>query len=98
MKKGSVQYHLDKVKAGSSGSSAGKPRPYARQNMAKARLFSPSLVGHSLIVVPKHNYLRFRVGTAYRWNVIEEGVGGINGLEITAEEISEHFFVRKKGD
>ena len=97
LKKGSVQYRLDKSKAGRSGSSAGKPRPYAKQNMNKARLFSPLLVGRYLTVVPKHKYLKFGPGVYYNWYVIEAGVGNIEGVEITAQEIADHFIVKTKG-
>ena len=96
-KKGAVQYRMDKAKAGRSGSSAGRPRPYARQNMAKARLYSPSMVGRNLTVTPKHPYLAFRPGIIYEWGIMEEGVGEIDGIEITADEISEHFIVKRKG-
>ena len=97
LKKGSVQYRLDKSKAGRSGSSAGKPRPYAKANIQKARLFSPVLVGKSLIVTPKHNYMSLIPGYYYLWRIIEEGVGYIGDIEITAQEISDHFVVKTKG-
>lgn len=96
LKKGSVQYHLDKQKAGRSGSSAGQPRPYAKKNMSKAMLFSPMTVGKTLLVVPKHNYLVFHPPRIYEWHVIEPGVGKAQGIELTAEEISEHFIVKRK--
>lgn len=96
LKKGSVQYRLDKSKAGRSGSSAGKPRPYAKQNILKARLNSPLLVGHSLTVSPKHPYLSFRVGRYYEWNIIEGGVGKVEGCLLEADDIIEHFIVIPK--
>lgn len=97
LKKGSAQYRLDKSKAGRCGSSAGQPRPYARQNILKARLFSPALIGRTLTVSPKHAYLRFRPGVYYKWDIIEAGVGYIEGVEIEAQEISDHFIVKTKG-
>lgn len=96
LRKGSVQYRLDKSKAGRSGSSAGKPRPYARVNMLKARLHSPLMVGHSLTVSPRHPYLTFRVGQYYEWAIIDSGVGLINGYELEADDIIEHFIVIPK--
>lgn len=94
--KGATQYHLDKVKAGRSGSSAGKPRPYAKRNMLKARLHSPLLVGCTLTVSPKHPYLSYGVGRYYEWSIIETGVGTINGFELEADTILEHFIVIPK--
>lgn len=96
LRKGLEQYRRDKSKAGRSGSSAGKPRPYAKQNMAYARLFSPLMVGHSMTVTPKHNYLSYRVGQYYEWYIIEEGLGTILGRELEANEIKEHFKVIPK--
>lgn len=90
------QYHLDKVKAGRSGSSKGQPRPYAKQNMAAARLYSPALVGQSLTVTPKHPYQRFRPTICYEWQVLEPGYGIIGIDDITADEIRQHFIVKKK--
>lgn len=52
MKQGREQYRLNKQKAGASVSSAGRPRPYARKNIAAARLYSPQVVGHALTVKP----------------------------------------------
>ena len=96
LKKGSVQYRLDKSKAGRCGSSAGKPRPYAKRNMLKARLNSPLMVGHSFTVSPRHSYLAFRVGQYYEWAIIDSGVGLINGIELEASDIIEHFIVIPK--
>lgn len=97
MKQGAEQYRLNKSKAGRSGSSAGKPRPYAKANMLKARLFSPQLVGTSLTVTPKHPYLKFGPGVYYKWDIIDEGVGYIEGVLIEATDIAEHFVVKTKG-
>lgn len=95
-KKGAAQYRLDKVKGGRCSSTAGCPRPYAKKNMQKARLFSPMIVGKTLLIVPKHNYLVFHPPRTYEWHVIEPGVGKAQGIELTAEEISEHFIVKRK--
>lgn len=97
LKKGSVQYRLDKSKAGRCGSSAGQPRPYAKANMLKARLHSPLLVGQTLTLTPKHPYLHFQVGKYYECYIIEQGVGMISNYEIEADEIIEHFIVKTKG-
>ena len=97
LKQGEAQYRLNKSKAGMSGSSAGQPRPYAKQNMLKARLFSPMLVGQKLTVTPKHKYLKFGPGVYYTWSIIEEGVGEIEGITIEAQEIADHFVVKPKG-
>ena len=97
LKQGAEQYRLNKSKAGRSGSSAGKPRPYAKQNMLKARLFSPQLVGKSLTVTPKHKYLMFGPGCYYEWDIIDEGVGYIGSTMIEAQEIIDHFIVKTKG-
>lgn len=96
LKKGSAQYLADKSKAGRSGSSAGKPRPYAKKNMAKARLFSPILIGQTLVVTPRHPFLSFQVGQYYEWAIMEAGVGMIKGYELEAEQIAEHFIVIPK--
>lgn len=96
LKLGREQYHLNKSKAGRSGSSAGQPRPYAKQNIAKARLHSPLLIGTSITVAPKHPFLTFRVGQYYDWHIIDKGVGEINGYEIEANQIIEHFIVVPK--
>lgn len=97
LKKGSVQYRLDKSKAGRCGSSAGQPRPYAKQNMLKARLYSPIMIGAKLTLAPKHNYLHFHVGKYYECEIIEAGLGVIGNYEIEASEIVEHFIVKPKG-
>ena len=97
LKKGSAQYRLDKSKAGRCGSSAGQPRPYAKANMLKARLNSPLLIGHSLTVTPKHQYLHFRPGAYYEWRIIEAGEGFIDYTSVEASEIIEHFIVKTKG-
>lgn len=96
LKYGAEQYHQNKIKAGRSGSSAGVPRPYAKQNASKAHLFSPVLVGKSLTVTPKHKYLKFGPGVYYEWNIIEAGTGEIDGIELTAQEISDHFIIKAK--
>lgn len=98
MTKGSAQYHLDKVKGGRCGSSAGKPRPYARQNMLIARLYSPKLIGQSVIVTPKANFMGFRTGIYYEWKVVEEGVGYIGGMLLDADEIKQNFIVKRRKD
>lgn len=97
LKKGSVQYRLDKSKAGRCGSSAGKPRPYARANMLKARLHSPVLIGQYLTLTPKHSYLHFQPGKYYECHIIEEGLGLIGNYEIEADEIYENFIIKPKG-
>lgn len=96
LKKGSVQYRLDKSKAGRCGSSAGKPRPYARKNMLKARLNSPIFIGQSFTITPRHPFLGFAVGQYYEWNIIEKGVGVSRGHELDADQIIEHFIVIPK--
>lgn len=97
LKQGAELYRLNKSKAGRSGSSAGKPRPYAKANMARARLFSPMIVGQTLTVTPKHQYLKFTPGNYYGWRIIEEGVGYIEGVMVEAREIADHFIVKLKG-
>lgn len=96
LKLGAEQYRLNKSKAGRCGSSAGQPRPYAKALMLRARLYSPKIVGQTLPVSPKHPYLRFQPGNTYLWEVFEEGLGRIEGVEIEAKEIIEHFIVRRK--
>lgn len=97
MKQGRETYLANKVKGGRSGSSAGKPRPYAKQNMLKARLWSPMLVGQSLTVTPKHPYHKFGPGCYYEWNITEAGFGIIEDTELSAQEIYDHFIVKPKG-
>jgi hypothetical protein len=97
MKLGAEQYRLNKSKAGRSGSSAGKPRPYAKRNILKARLFSPVTVGKSLTISPKHNYMTFQVGKHYEWEVVEEGFGYADNIPLEANEVAEYFFVIPKG-
>lgn len=97
LKKGADQYRLDKSKAGRCGSSAGQPRPYAKANIAKARLYSPMSIGRHLTITPKHNYMVFRIGNYYDCEIIEAGVGLSQGVELEAEEIIEHFIVKTKG-
>lgn len=96
MTKTPAQYHLDKVKGGRCGSSAGRPRPYSKQNMLIARLYSPKLVGQSVTVTPKEPWLIFHPGHYYEWKVIAEGEGTMDGMSISADDIKEHFIVRKK--
>lgn len=96
VKLGAEQYRLNKSKAGRCSSTAGQPRPYARANMLRARLFSPKIIGQTIPVSPKHPYLRFQPGDTYLWEVFEEGVGKIGGVEIEAKEIIDHFIVRRK--
>lgn len=96
MKKGTAQYLLDKSKAGRCGSSAGKPRPYAKKNMLKARLNSPIMVGNTMIITPRHPFLGFLVGQHYEWTIIEKGVGVSRGHELDADQIIEHFIVIPK--
>lgn len=98
MRLGAEQYRLNKSKAGRCGSSAGQPRPYARKNMATARLYSPLLVGHSLTVTPKKNFSTFKVGQLYEWQILEPGYGEVNGHEFLASDINELFIVRKKNE
>lgn len=97
LRQGRETYLANKSKAGMSSSTAGRPRPYAKQNMLKARLWSPLLVGQTLTVTPKHPYLKFGPGCYYEWKVTEVGSGIIESTEISAEEISEHFIVKPKG-
>lgn len=96
MKKGLAQYRLDKSKAGRCGSSAGKPRPYAKKNMLKARLNSPIMIGNSITITPRHPFLGFSVGQYYEWTIIEKGVGISRGHELDADQIIEHFIVIPK--
>lgn len=98
MKLTSEQYRLNKQKAGRCGSSAGRPRPYARKNMAKARLYSPLLVGQDVPVTPKKNFSIFRVEELYSWHVEEPGFGICNGHEFLASEIENLFIVKRKKD
>lgn len=102
MKMSKEAYHAAKVRAGNLGSSAGQPRPYAKQNMQKARLHSPQLIGQSLTITPKHQHYPFHVGVYYEWQVVEEGEGEVyrDGrflTHATASEVWEHFKVIKKG-
>lgn len=97
-KLGAEQYRLNKSKAGRCSSTAGRPRPYAKANMLRARLYSPQLVGQDVPVSPRHPYLKFGPGVHYLWHVYDEGVGTIEGVEVEAQEIIEHFFVRKKSE
>lgn len=96
VKLGAEQYRLNKSKAGRCSSTAGQPRPYARANMLRARLFSPKIIGQTIPVSPKHPYLHFQPGNTYLWEVFEEGLGRIGGVEIEAKEIIDHFIVRRK--
>lgn len=96
IKLGAEQYRLNKSKAGRCGSSAGQSRPYAKALMLRARLYSPKLIGQTIPVTPKHPYLKFGPGVNYLWEVFEEGVGRIEGVEVEAKEIIEHFIVRRK--
>lgn len=97
MKQGTETYLANKRKAGMSGSSKGKPRPYSKQNALKARLWSPITVGQTLTVVPKHNFLGFNIGQLYEWEVVEPGLGYVGGIMVKADEIAEHFIVKPKG-
>lgn len=97
MKKGREAYRLDKIKGGRAGSSAGQPRPYAKQTIQIARLHSPQLIGHSLLVTPKHQYRTLRVGQVYEWQVYDEGLGEIEGYDVDARELREHFVIKVKG-
>lgn len=96
MRQSRATYLANKSKAGMAGSSAGKPRPYAKKNMAYARLHSPQLVGQTLTVSPKHQFQTFQVGKYYEWSIIEAGVGLVDGYELTAKEIKDHFMVIPK--
>lgn len=95
--KGKEQYLRDKSKAGRMGSSAGRPRPYAKVNMKTARLYSPALIGQTLVVTPLDNTLGCTVGKLYEWKVEEAGYGTINGHPIAADDIRYHFKVIPKG-
>lgn len=97
LKLGAERYYANKAKAGASSSTAGVPRPYAKQNVLKARLFSPQTVGQSITVTPKHAYRGYSLGHYYSWEVSAPGEGEIDGTPITAEEISKHFIVKYKG-
>ena len=97
--KGKEQYLRDKSKAGRMGSSAGRPRPYARQLMKNARLYSPTTVGQTLIVTPLDDAYGYVKGHLYEWKVEEEGLGRIGNQYLSADEIRHHFKVipKKKG-
>lgn len=97
MMKGREQYLRDKSKAGRSGSSAGKPRPYARNNMKYARLYSPLLVGQTVVITPKKPTSGFILGRLYEWRVVEPGLGYIGNIEFSADEIKNLFKVIPKG-
>lgn len=97
MKQGTEVYLANKRKAGMSGSSKGKPRPYSKQNALKARLWSPIFVGTSLTVTPKHPFKKFGRGVYYEWQIIEPGLGIIESTEVSAQEIFDHFVVKQKG-
>lgn len=97
MKQGRETYLANKRKAGASGSSAGKPRPYAKQNALKARLWSPLFIGTSLTVTPKHPYKKFGVGCYYEWEKTEADSGIIESTEVSAQEIYDHFIIKPKG-
>lgn len=90
-------YKANKRKGGMAGSSKGQPRPYAKQHILKARLFSPKTVGATLTVTPKHRFNKFGPGVYYQWEVIEPGIGIIEGVEVSAQEICDHFVVKQKG-
>lgn len=94
--KGGLQYHLDKVRGGQSGSSAGKPRPYARANIAIAQLYSPRAVGRVFAVKPKSNWNQFRMGAYYEWKMTEPGYGLIDGVEVSADELKKNFIIITK--
>lgn len=96
IKLGAERYRFNKSKAGRCSSTAGQPRPYAKANMLRARLYSPKLIGQSIPVTPKHPYLKFGPGVNYLWEVFDDGVGRIEGVEVEAKEIINHFIVRKK--
>lgn len=97
MKQGRETYLANKRKAGASGSSAGKPRPYAKQNALKARLWSPLFVGTSLTVTPKHPFKKFGPGCYYEWQITEPASGIIEDIDVSAQEIYDHFIVKPKG-
>lgn len=97
LKQGRETYLANKRKAGASGSSKGVPRPYSKQNALKARLWSPLFVGKSLTVTPKHPYKKFGRGVYYEWEITEPGFGEIEGIEVSAQEIFDHFVVKQKG-
>lgn len=98
MKKGEAQYRADKAKAGRAGSSAGKPRPYARHSIKIALLYSPKSVGRSFTVKPKEQYRAFSPSFLYQWKCLGDGEGEIEGFDVTADEIKEHFIVKRKGE
>lgn len=97
MKQGTEVYLANKRKAGMSGSSKGKPRPYSKQNALKARLWSPIFVGTSLTVTPKHSFKKFGRGVYYEWQITEPGSGIIEDVAVSAQEIFDHFIVKAKG-
>lgn len=97
MLKGREQYLKDKSKAGRSSSTAGRPRPYAKKNMSVARLYSPMIVGQTVIVTPKKPMDGFILGRLYEWWVTEAGVGYIKGQLFTAADIGKLFKVIPKG-
>lgn len=90
-------YIGNKRKGGMAGSSKGQPRPYARQHILKARLFSPKTVGAVLTVTPKHQFKKFGPGVYYQWEVVDVGIGMIGNIEVSAQEIFDHFVVKQKG-
>lgn len=97
LKLGSEKYRAAKQKAGMSGSSKGKPRPYSKANALKARLWSPLFVGTSLTVTPKNSFKKFGRGVYYEWKITEPGLGIIESTEVSAQEIYDHFIVKPKG-
>lgn len=97
LKLGTERYLANKRKAGASGSSKGKPRPYSKQNALKARLWSPLFVGTSLTVTPKHPINSMRPGRYYEWKITEPGLGIIDGASVSAQEIYDDFVVKAKG-
>lgn len=62
----------------------------------EVRLYSPNNIGQSVTVTPKRPYLHLRPGTYYIWKMVEPGVGLIEGEEMTAEELLEHFVIKEK--
>lgn len=97
MKQGERLYRLNKQKGGAASSTKGVPRPYSRKNALKARLWSPLFIGTSLTVTPKESFNKFKRGVYYEWQITEAGFGIIEGVEVSAQEIYDHFIVKPKG-
>lgn len=95
-RQGREKYIQNKVKAGRSSTSAGKPRPYARKTIAIARLYSPRAIGRVFAVKPKSNWRQFQMGKYYEWKMTEPGYGIIGGAKLPADELRKHFIIIPK--